>query len=686
MRPRLAIGLVLTTALLTGSVAGSHSQQSGTATPPPSPQQAQPPPPQPQQQPTFRARVDTVSVDVTVLDRQGNPVTDLKAEDFEIRENRKVQTIETFKFIDVEASRAEQPVPYRDLTSLSDQRREASRDDTRLLVIFLDDYHVRIGNSLRVREQLAAFVSQLTPHDLVALMYPLTNASALTFSRNHDATASALLNFQGRKYDYTPRNAYEERYQLQPPEVLERLRNEITMSALETVCAFLGSLREGRKTVLFVSEGLSGTLPPGVRTTGTIVPRAGGVTGTGTTDPMMADRMAFIGTNDVLRLLRQVFAAAGRSNTSVYTLDPRGLTTSEAEIQDAMAPGDTRALNEMQDSLRTLADQTDGRAIVGRNDPIPGLQQMVRDTGAYYLLGYTSTEAPRDGRFHPIEVRVRRPNVDVRHRKGYWAYTIEEVERATAAPKPEPVRDVREAIDDLVSVAEPARRRTFGFWIGATRGTGEDADVIFTWDAPTPTSTTDPADIVSRVALVATTMAGEQLFSGPVEKSADGTRLAGRVTFPAPPGRMRVRVTAENAQGRRVDAVDDGFVVPDFRGDSFFITPPAVFRGRTVRDLQSVRQASQPVPVTTRAFSRTDRLLLRFDVQAPAGVTPTVTMRLLNHQGDSIASLQNPANKDGRFEAEFGLGALPPGDYLVEISASAGTQSTRQLLGIRITS
>ena len=68
------------------------------------------------------------------------------------------------------------------------------------------------------------------------------------------------------------------------------------------------------------------------------------------------------------------------------------------------------------------ADQTDGRAIVGRNDPIPELQRMVRDASAYYLLGYTSTVAARDGKFHEIQVRVKRPNVEVRARKGYWAY------------------------------------------------------------------------------------------------------------------------------------------------------------------------------------------------------------------------------------------------------------------------
>ena len=680
MRTRTAIVFGLA-ALLCWPVADRPLAQE----PPPQQQPPPPPatPPQTPQQPTFRARVDSVSVDVIVLDKKGNPVTDLTAADFEIRESRTPQTIETFKFIDVAASRAERPTPARDLTSFDDQQREAARPDTRLLVIFLDDYHTRLGNSMRVREQLAAFVSQLTPHDLVALMYPLTQASALTFSRNHDGTADAIMNFQGRKYDYTPRNAYEERYQLQPPEVLERLRNEITMAALETLCAYLGSLREGRKTVLFVSEGLSSTLPAGIRARGPFT-RPGGVAGA--EDPILDDRMALIGSTEVMRVLRQVFVAAGRSNTSVYTLDPRGLAPSEGGIEDAIGPGDTRALNEALDTLRSIADETDGRAIVGRNEPFPALQQMIRDTGAYYLLGYTSTEAPRDGKFHQIEVRVKRPDVEVRARKGYWAYTAEEVERASAPPKPEPVRDVREAMNDLMSTAEPARRRAVSFWIGAARGQGQGAaaDVTFAWEAPAPSSATDAADIVQRVTIVAMTMGGDELYNGPIEKSADGTRLAGGVTFPAPPGRLRVRVTAENAQGRRVDALDEGFVVPDFGGSSFFVTPPAVFSGRTARAIQMLREAAEPVPVANRAFSRTDRLLLRFDVHAAGGTTPDVTMRLLNNQGDEMATLAKPAVAGGHYESEIGLGALPPGDYLIEIAASAGSETTRHLMGIRI--
>ena len=70
------------------------------------------------------------------------------------------------------------------------------------------------------------------------------------------------------------------------------------------------------------------------------------------------------------------------------------------------------------DTLRTLASQTDGRAIVNRNDLGTGMTQIVRDTSAYYLLGYNSTQSPSDGKFHEIKVQVKRPGIQVRaHRR-----------------------------------------------------------------------------------------------------------------------------------------------------------------------------------------------------------------------------------------------------------------------------
>ena len=104
-----------------------------------------------------------------------------------------------------------------------------------------------------------------------------------------------------------------------------------------------------------------------------------------------------------------------------------------------------------------LADNTDGRAIVNRNDLAAGMKQIIRDASGYYLLGYNSTQAPTDGKFHEIKVRVKRQGVEVRARKGYWAYTAEDVARASAPPKPEAPSGGHARRS--TSIAEPPRGR-----------------------------------------------------------------------------------------------------------------------------------------------------------------------------------------------------------------------------------
>ena len=161
------------------------------------------------------------------------------------------------------------------------------------MIIFLDDYHTRLGNSIRIRQQLATFVSRLTSHDLVALMYPLSAAIGATFTRDHQGTAAAIMQFSGRKYDYhpLPGNAYEESFANRPPEVQEQIRNELVIGTMKSSCALMATLREGPKTILFVSEGLPG-------------------------NPI-----------DQSMRMRDVYTMCGRGNTSVYPLDPRGLAT-----------------------------------------------------------------------------------------------------------------------------------------------------------------------------------------------------------------------------------------------------------------------------------------------------------------------------------------------------------------------
>ena len=88
----------------------------------------------------------------------------------------------------------------------------------------------------------------------------------------------------------------------------------------------------------------------------------------------------------------------------------------------------------------------------------------------------------------------------------------------------------------------------------------------------------------------------------------------------------------------------------------------------------------------TRAFSRVERLLLRFDAYGPGGTVPAVTMRILNKSGASVATMPAPTKTTGNsFETEFTLGSFPPGDYLLELSADPNGNGVKKLVAIRVT-
>ena len=132
--------------------------------------------------------------------------------------------------------------------------------------------------------------------------------------------------------------------------------------------------------------------------------------------------------------LREVYDAANRNNVAIYAVDPRGLPGFEFDINENIGLQTDHEVPQLDDGHAADAGgETDGRAIVNRNDLAAGMKQIMRDSSAYYLLGYNSTQAPTDGKFHEIKVRVKRPGVQVRARKGYWALTADDGARAGAA-------------------------------------------------------------------------------------------------------------------------------------------------------------------------------------------------------------------------------------------------------------
>jgi VWFA-related protein len=594
--------------------------------------------------PTFRTGVNIVRVDVIVADDQGKPVTDLTKEEFEIIEDGRPQTIDLFRHVRIEntAPAASRP---RQVLNRDTEEREAARDDVRVFGILLADYQVCAQRSRAVRDAMAAFIRKLGPNDLIAVMEPLMSVRDLVFTYDHDAVLQTVQRFEGRRGDYTPRNAIEEQHALQLGGP-ERIRMGIVGDALKALSVRLGSMREGRKSLIFVGEGF----PPGWLT-------------------------------DV-RQLREITQEANRNNTSVYAIDPRGLV-SGSEATATIRPGcgsviPGQRLRMTQDTLRELSDETDGRAIVDRNTLEDGLNQILRDSSFYYLLGYSSTATQADGKFHPIRVRVKRPKVDIRARKGYWASTAEDVSRAaTPIPlTPQPV------LDALAAIATPNQDgRIVRTWVGTARGVDGKGRVMVVSEVPTAGAAR--VEGVAYLTVTATRPRGGVVFESPPVEVRPGTAPQ-RVLFEADAGALDVKIVLSDREGKTIDRETRVIDVLDYSGRVAALGTPSFYRPRTLREFQTLAADADAIPVTTRDFARTDRLLIRFDALSPGGEPGVPTAAILSRAGRKMFDVPVAASSviGASHQIDLTLGPLPTGDYLLEITAGPG--GPRQLAAFRI--
>jgi VWFA-related protein len=661
---------------------------------------------QQQQQPTFRLPINFVRVDVIVNDKQGNAVDNLKPGDFEVTEDGKPQKVESFKFINIGGATEQQLAsdePPREIRSDADEEAEAARDDVRIFAIFLDDYHVRLGSSMAVRAPLERFLStQLGPNDLVEIMYPLTPVSGLLLTRDHDKIARAIETFVGRKYDYRPLNEIEEQYANYPAQAIEQIRNNVSLSALKGLVTHLGGLSEKRKSVILVSEGYTALLPPQLRDPVASMP---GLGNPNRYDPNAGDNPAeqranFFASADITDDLRNVFDAANRANTAIYTLDPRGLATGEFDLsQPAISQRtDYNYLESSLDALRVLSNNTDAKAIVNRNDLAGGLKQILRDSSAYYLLGYNSTLTAADGRFHEIKVKVNRPGVQVRARKGYWAPTEEDRAKAMAPARPAAPPGVTNA---LASIATPPGRRVIRTWIGTSRGDNGKTRVTFVWEpVPPPPGSTD-AERPARVSLIAGTAKGDAYFrgqvpDGAVPAAAPASQAAGaasaaqgpvKVTFDVPPGKLQLRMSVEGSASQVLDTDVREVDVPDLTMPQVMLTTPAVYSARTAREFRTLSSDANAVPTPDREFSRTERLLIRFGAYGPGNTTPTITVNLLSRGGQPMSKLtaQPGAASPQEQTIDLPLAGLASGEYVIEIKAKGESGEATEMVAIRVT-
>ena len=579
--------------------------------------------PQSPQPPTFRAEANLVRVDVTVVDRRGEPVTTLTAEDFALEEDGAPQTVQSFKFVSADGqppAGGEDSLPIR---SREHAAAEAARDEVRVFVIFWDEYHIgRFAEAIKGRRALTNFVTTaFGPSDLVALMDPLLPVDAIALTRDRRELSEKIARLEGRFGVYTPTRSAAEDNMLQMRDIA-RVRSEVTISALRSAAVHLGSIKDGRKSIIFVSEGLTG-----------------------------------LGM-DQLQQMRELTETANDNNTAIYTLDPAGLDGAASEI------------------LRTIAESTGAEAFVNTNSPEKALRQVVREASAFYLLGYASTRNPQDGRFHKIGVKVKKPGIDVRARKGYWAPKASEVEHARtelAAAEAIPA-DVTGAIAVL---ANARADRMVDVWVGSGRLADGGPAVTVAWS---PRAAARPSS-VGRAEPSRTVSVGVKGAGG--DRAFEARFDRGTLSFPSPPGAVQLQIAMRDAAGNLLDEERRVFTVPDPAAAALAVGTPVLLRARTVAEARAIAEGRPATPFAGHEFSRTDRLFVRVVVNGAAAPESVVSARLTTKVGAALMELPVVRLEAG-YQLEVPLASIARGDYLVAVTAAHGDERVRALAPVRV--
>lgn len=577
---------------------------------------AQQTPQQQQQPPIFRGGTNIVRVDVTVTDRRGEPATELTRDDFSLTEDGAPQTIESCELVRVTG----EPTDDRSLEiySASQVAMEAARDDVRLFLIFWDEYHIgQFIPATRGREILTEFVhTAFGPTDLVGIMDQLTTVESIKFTRERLHLVDQVHALKGRLGVYVPPRSAVEQAHLQDFRSIGRLRNEVTASALNAAAAFLGNFREGRKAILFVSQGFP-----------------------------------LYGRNDESNRFMEIVRTANTNNTAIYTLDPAS------------------EVGRRPDSLLSLAEETGGRPFVGSNRPELQLPQIVRDSSAYYLLGYRSP-APVDGKFHRIRVRMNKDGYEVRARSGYFAPTVGEMERgraeATAAEIP---ADVERALGELS--LNDRSDHLIDYWIGTTRGDQGRTRLSIAWMPKGSAATGKDLGL----AIQGASSDGTSYF-------ASGRTTSRQLAFDVPPGELVLKLKVIDGRDEELENANRKITVPAFDDATLAVGSPMILRTRTAREARAITEGAEGPPEARREFDRTDRLFVRFPVYGGEGIATAA--RLLNRRGKELGVLTVARLKDGIYQVDLPLSTSLRDDYVIAIEATRGTDSAKAFVPFRV--
>ncbi len=670
------------------------------------------------QTPTFRTEIEYVEVDVGVTDGSGRFVRELTRDDFQVLEDGRPQTISGFTLVDLPVQRDDRPLYATDRIEPDIASNERPFDG-RIFVMVIDDLHTGFTREKQAKAIAREFIEEhLGANDLMAVVHTVGASDAQQeFTSNKRLLLAAVDRTRGRKLRSATVNKVEDFFLKRRLGVNElpvddddaqRAQNaRATMRVLEDASRRVAAMRGRRKAILFLSEGIDYDVRDVM-----------------STEPTNTNHS---GVQDVLAAVRDAVSVAARANVLVYGIDPRGVSgLHDEDIQLMGLPDEARNLgidsgslrNELrmaQDSLHKLSAETGGFAVTSSAGFAAAFDRIIADNSSYYLLAYYPSSNKRDGRFHAIDVRVNRPGVTIRARRGYTA-----ARDAALAPRPthelfkNASVEVVDTLNGLLPVSNGLRMRVTA---AAFRDAAPNASILVTTEIPGQDLDVDPA---SRVELlyIAVDTDGKIRGAGSDRLILDlrpeirdrvqqnGVRFLNRLRLPA--GRYQVRVAARQAStatgGGATGSVVYDLEVPDYERlplsmSGVLLTSAVGASTMTARPDQALRSVLPAPPVARRTFPSGDEMAVfaevydmestvphRVDIAATV-TTNAGTVMMKTEQERSSSELRGAAGGYG-FTARLPLAGVAPGAYVLTVEARSrlsGNPSVRRDIRFTVT-
>jgi VWFA-related protein len=420
------------TAVLVVLAAGLSAQ-----TPQP-PAPAGKPAPAAQEKPTFRVQVDLVSNDVVVRDDKGNFVPDLKQDEFEIWEDGVKQDVVQMSVVTggrVTNVLAPPPPPPPEgiILPLARPRNDVSG---RIFLFFVDDLHLQFHNTGRIRDLFKKFSKELVHDgDMFGIVSSGPSSIAIDMTYDKNRLEEAISKIAGS--ELKPTDIINGASGAEGPSEV-RYRAHVAFSTVYDLLNQLEQVHNRRKALIYVSDGYDfnpfqdarlGLMDPNspfaqnemARSQNQARQQNDDGSSSNATDPFTSQQKQneTFADADLARELGELTRQANRANVTMYTVDPRGLV-GMSDIDEQVDPQQwSEHVRKTQDTLRVIAEETGGLAVVNQNDFSKALKRIDAETSDYYVLGYYSKNPDATHRRRVIDVKVTRKDAQVWFRKEY---------------------------------------------------------------------------------------------------------------------------------------------------------------------------------------------------------------------------------------------------------------------------